>query len=294
MPRAPQRSQFGDPALTNAEALSACGPAAAIAFARVNGRNPTLREAVDLAKSVGWSADAGMAGPASERALLAKLGISADLTPSADWSRVRADVSAGKPVIISTPRHYFTVSDVDPTTGKFYVGSSGTDLRGGSEWMTADEIASAGRGVNGALHMTSAPVDAPAPPPPPPVPAERQRFLEANDPGGSAAPASAGPSAPASPQASAGTTSPAPARSPLDDVVTPDQPDPVPDMLGRPTTRAASTVPGLDDRAMADLFAQRLLGQIGGLGGGMPSIYRLPGPELPGFRPTRFALPMGV
>src|SRR5215471_16732916 len=47
---ASQLSQFGDPQLTNDEAYAACGPAAAVRFASMYGRNPSLREAVDLAK----------------------------------------------------------------------------------------------------------------------------------------------------------------------------------------------------------------------------------------------------
>lgn len=172
---APQLSQFSDASIPFEVAASLCGPAAAIAFARVNGRSPSLKEAQALAESVGWTASAGMAGPQSQQKLLQKMGIEADLTPSADWARVTTDVQAGKPVIISTPRHYFTVSDVD-ANGRYYVGTSGTDLKGGKEWLTADEIAQQGRGVNGALHMTGAPSR------------ERQQFLEANAPGESARP----------------------------------------------------------------------------------------------------------
>ena len=56
------QSQFNDPQLTTDEAYSACGPAAAVRFAQAYGRNPTLREATDLAKTVGWTAQQGMAG----------------------------------------------------------------------------------------------------------------------------------------------------------------------------------------------------------------------------------------
>ena len=154
MPRNIQISQFSDPTLRAAASL--CGPAAAIAFARVNGRSPSLREAQTLAEQVGWTAEAGMAGPQSQLRLLEKMGIAADLAPSADWGRVTADVREGRPVTISTPRHYFTVSDADDQ-GRYYVGASGTDLTGGKEWMTADEITAAGRGVNGALHLRAQP-----------------------------------------------------------------------------------------------------------------------------------------
>src|SRR5262252_1954293 len=61
-----QISQFGDKQLSAAEAYAACGPAAAVRFAQMFGRNPTLREAVDLASQVGWTPGGGMAGLGSE------------------------------------------------------------------------------------------------------------------------------------------------------------------------------------------------------------------------------------
>lgn len=264
MPRVVQRSQFGDPALSTAEAYSACGPSAATAFARVNGRNPSLREAVDLAKSVGWTADAGMAGPASEQALLAKMGVTAELAPAADWARVAGDVRAGKPVIVSTPRHYFTVSDVDDR-GRFYVGASGTDLKGGAEWMTADEITAAGRGVNGALHLTGAPA---------PVPAERQAFLEANAPGES------GP-----------TTSTSVAESPSRPASGPRHPEPtqpgdMPSAANNPpqTTAGAGSAPELPQEVkdwltgqrMHDALTRKIMGQINDVPAAAPA-FQLPG-----------------
>lgn len=161
-----QVSQFSDTSIPFNVAASLCGPAAAIAFARVNGRNPSLKEAQALAQEVGWTADAGMAGPQSQQALLTKMGIDADLSTAPDWNRITQDVQSGKPVIISTPRHYFTASQFDPQRG-YFVGASGTDLKGGGAWMTREQIESQGQGVNGSLHLKS-------------VPQDSQRFLEAN------------------------------------------------------------------------------------------------------------------
>jgi hypothetical protein len=289
VPFSPQRSQFGDPALSSAEAMSACGPAAATAFARTNGRNPTLREAVDLAKQVGWTADAGMAGPASEQALLGKMGIQADLTPSADWSRITSDVQGGKPVIISTPRHYFTVSDYDAGSGKYFVGTSGTDLRGGGEWMSADEITSQGRGVNGALHL-SAPVAQPNP-------AARQSFLEANAPNestpiGDALAPHHDPTGPASP--------PPPPRPPssLDVPSAPtDQPsaaNPAPQTT--PGASSGDLPPWLQHLLAQSAFARGIAQQVDQTDQTMPTPYQLPPLGLPGFRPTlasQYRLPGG-
>jgi len=148
-----QISQFGDAALSAGEAAAACGPAAAVRFAQRFGRNPTLREAVDLAKTVGWTAAQGMAGIASEHKLMEKLGIPVDLVMGRDWNRVTQEAQTGNPVTISTSKHYFTIDDYDAKTGKYHVGSSGTDLRGGSDWMSAAQMEAAlGGGVmQGAL-----------------------------------------------------------------------------------------------------------------------------------------------
>jgi hypothetical protein len=184
--RAPQISQFSDSSIPFNVAASLCGPAAAIAFSRVNGRNPTLQEAKALAEQVGWTPQGGMNGFQNEVALLTKMRERGDVgdfepTSTADQNRITSDVQAGKPVIVSTGLHYFTLSDFDPKTGKFYVGTSGTDLTNGTDWMSLSDIehASTSRGyggINGAIHLVNAPVTA-----------ERQRFLEANTPGESVA-----------------------------------------------------------------------------------------------------------
>ena len=286
MPRAPQISQFSDSSIPFAVAASLCGPAAAIAFARVNGRDPTLKEVQALAEQVGWIQGKGMAGPASQRALLAKMGIEADLTPAADAGRIVADVQAGKPVIVSTGLHYFTLSDHDPATNRYYVGASGTDLKNGREWMSLDDIDRASRergygGISGALHMTGAPAGSAT------VPRERQQFLEANTPGESTV------LTPPTRQDARGTPSTGGLAA---DLPSSTPPSPVPETTPQTMASApASTTPVVDDRTMADLFARGLLEQLGSAAGtAPPTIYRLPGAELPGFRPSRFALPMGV
>jgi flagellum-specific peptidoglycan hydrolase FlgJ len=146
----PALSQFGDKQLTAAEAYAACGPAAAVRFAQMFGRQPTLREAVDLAKNVGWSAANGMAGLASESKLFDAMGI-AHRTVGADWQALAREAQSGNPVAISTPGHYFTADGYDPNTGAFHVGSSGTDLRRGSEWMTPAQMESVMGPLQGGL-----------------------------------------------------------------------------------------------------------------------------------------------
>ena len=151
--------------LDDETAWAVCGPAAAIAFARRTGRNPSMREAIGLARQVGWTADAGMAGPSSQRALLERMGIASRLEEGApDWRKVAADVQRGNPVTISTDGHYFVAERYDPDTGTFDFGNSAAVLRasGGRRWFRPEEIASLGMGApRAALYL-----DNPAPPTP--------------------------------------------------------------------------------------------------------------------------------
>jgi len=144
-----QISQFGDAQLTNSEAYAACGPAAAVRFAQRLGRNPTLREALDLAKDVGWTQQQGMAGISSQQRLMDKLGVATKLVPGAAWDQFAREAQSGNPVTISTSAHYFYADGYDPGSGAFHVGRSGTDLRGGKEWMTRAEIESAAQRLGG-------------------------------------------------------------------------------------------------------------------------------------------------
>ena len=157
-------SQFGDPQLSSAEANAACGPAAAIAFAQRTGRNPTLREATDLAATVGWTPGAGMAGPQSQVALLKKMGVAASMR-APDEAAMAADVQRGNPVIVDSPGHYFSAEGYDPKTRKFNWGASATDLRasGGNAWWTLDELSNLGMGAaRTAIHMDNPETPAPS------------------------------------------------------------------------------------------------------------------------------------
>src|SRR5215831_15983428 len=145
-----QISQFGDPTLTAQEAYAACGPAAAVRFASLYGRNPTLREATDMAKTVGWTSGGGMAGIDSEQKLLTKMGVPTHMIgPS--WDTIQKEATSGNPVTISTPGHYYFVDGYDASNGTYHVGQSGLDLKGGSEWMTAEQMESRMGKVQGAL-----------------------------------------------------------------------------------------------------------------------------------------------
>jgi len=152
-------SQFGDQQLTPAEAYAACGPAAAVRFAERMGREPTLREATDLAASVGWTPQSGMAGISSEKTLLEKLGVPTKLIQGPQWDVFAKEAQTGNPVTISTygknGGHYFFADGYNPDTGAFHVGQSGKDLRGGSEWMTPAQMEALMGSAQGALFADS-------------------------------------------------------------------------------------------------------------------------------------------
>jgi len=154
-------SQFGDKQLSADEAYAACGPAAAVRFAEKFGRNPTLREATDLASTVGWTPGSGMAGLGSEKALMDKLGVPTRMVGS-DITAIAREAQTGNPVTISTPGHYFFADGYDPSSGAFHVGRSGTDLRAGSEWMTPAQMANVMGPIQGALFADNPNVPAPS------------------------------------------------------------------------------------------------------------------------------------
>jgi hypothetical protein len=139
--------------LSRWEALSACAPAAAVAFARAIGQDLTLDQATGAARTIGWSADLGMPGPRAELALLASLGIPAhqrgESEDSIDWPRVVSDVEAGIPVMVVTPRHYYVAEGYDPSTGRLDFGNSAMVLSAarGQRWFSPDELAWLGYGT---------------------------------------------------------------------------------------------------------------------------------------------------
>lgn len=156
------QSQFGDQQLSTDEAYAACGPAAAVRFAQAYGRNPTLREAVDLARQVGWTPEQGMAGLGSEQKLMSKMGIPTKLVSGAQWDVFAREAQTGNPVTISTPGHYFYADGYNPDTGAFHVGRSGLDLKAGKEWMTPEQMTSLMGQVQGGLLADNPTITAPS------------------------------------------------------------------------------------------------------------------------------------
>ena len=134
------------------ESYAACGPAAAVAFARAIGHDMSLDQATVAARTVGWNAWSGMAGPRAELALLASIGIEAyqrgESEDTIDWERVIGDVQAGIPVMVVTDRHYYVAEGYDAETGKLDFGNSALILAGARKqrWFHPDEIAWIGYG----------------------------------------------------------------------------------------------------------------------------------------------------
>jgi hypothetical protein len=139
--------------LSSWEGYAACGPAAAVAFARAIGHDLTLDQSVAAARQVGWTPWAGIPGPRAELALLASLGIpahqSGESEDTIDWARVIGDVQAGVPVMVVTSGHYYVAEGYDPSTGKLDFGSSAMVLAaaGHKRWFAPDELAWLGYGT---------------------------------------------------------------------------------------------------------------------------------------------------
>ena len=147
---------FGGHALTAREALAACGPAAAVAFANASGRPVSLDRAVAVARTVGWTPAQGMSGPYSQVSLLQRLDIPVTIEAGVRTARIKQDLQAGRPVIIRTsgrgadvPGHYFVAERMDSATGRFDLAQSALVLRSsaGRRWYALDEIASLGTGA---------------------------------------------------------------------------------------------------------------------------------------------------
>jgi soluble lytic murein transglycosylase-like protein len=144
--------QFGNPTIPAEQASYVCGPIAAQALASFYGRNIPIDKVIQAAQQNGLS-PAGMGGPANEVRTIWSLDPSLNNVYNHDfnndWSPAQNAVQNGKPVIISTPDHYYYATQYDPNRG-FYVGNTGANgKRGGSEWMTPAIIAQLSGNPNG-------------------------------------------------------------------------------------------------------------------------------------------------
>lgn len=142
-------NQF-DLGLSKADAMAACGPAAALTFFAATGRYPDAQEAMRLARQVGWS-HAGMGGAANFQRLTSAMGMQTALDWSPTASEIDAQLAQGRPVAISTPEHYYTATG-GTSAGGLNVGGSGLAF-GGKETMTLAEIAEKGGGLQATITL---------------------------------------------------------------------------------------------------------------------------------------------
>jgi len=134
---------------------SLCGPIAAVAASRATGKPVSLEEARNVALQGGnYTPGDGMHGPDSEVRLLKDLGIPAHTESPVNWDKVKEQLAAGKPVILSTPKHYFVIEGYNEKTGKFDCGNSALAMKasGGTQTeLSPSELANWGGGAPTAI-----------------------------------------------------------------------------------------------------------------------------------------------
>lgn len=145
-------AQYGEEGLATGAAEYICGVIAAKAFADSQGRNPSLREALDLARQIGVIDPArGMHGIESTVQLIRRLGGTASVG-KVDKNQIIQELSAGRPVIVDTDAgsrgHYFVIEGYNPEDDTFDFGNSARALRAsqGRSRYTLDQISSLGFG----------------------------------------------------------------------------------------------------------------------------------------------------
>lgn len=146
---------------------SACGPIAVAGMAYGLGINAPVDQVLNSAPSVGWTPEGGMNGPQNLETLLKIWG----MTPVGIEQHLVPDrLNNGRPVIISTPKHYYLAQRGSRTDADLLVGNSGMARMGGGPWMSLAAITNLDGEINGlwcAEH--GEPIDTPVPPQPPTV-----------------------------------------------------------------------------------------------------------------------------
>jgi flagellar protein FlgJ len=130
--------------LPNEVARAFCSPAAIMQFVASTGRQPNAMEVMNLAKEEGWTPGRGQAGPQAHVNVLRRMGIAAHLGP-VDPQRIAEEVSAGRPVVIDTPGHYYQITGYNPN-GTFTFGDA-VGARTGAAGTTLGNLSSLGYGA---------------------------------------------------------------------------------------------------------------------------------------------------
>ena len=129
-----------DQGLSWSDAEAACGPAALLSFWAMTGRTPDASEAMQMARASGWTQAGGMNGVGNFMKMLGMAGVNAALDSTPSREEINSSLDAGNAVALSNAKHYFMATGYDKSTGKYNVGGSGEALKGGSAWMTLEEI----------------------------------------------------------------------------------------------------------------------------------------------------------
>lgn len=129
-----------DQGLSWSDAEAACGPAALLSFWAMTGRTPDASEAMQMARASGWTQAGGMNGVGNFMKMLGMAGVDAALDATPTREEINSSLDGGNAVALSNANHYFMATGYDKSTGKYNVGGSGEALKGGSAWMTLDEI----------------------------------------------------------------------------------------------------------------------------------------------------------
>lgn len=134
---------------------SLCGPIAATAAARALGKNVTLDQAREVGMRNGnYGYDEGMRGPESQVRMMRDLGMQAHTENPVNWDKVKEQLAQGRPVIMSTPKHYFVIEGYNAQTGKFDCGNSALAMKasGGTQTeLSPAELANWGGGAPTAI-----------------------------------------------------------------------------------------------------------------------------------------------
>jgi hypothetical protein len=132
-----------------------CGPNVAEAFQKFYGNSTfTPDQIVNLAQEQGlWSQATGMHGPQAEEALLNRMGIPAQYSPTLNVQDLQNKVMSGSMGAISTPGHYFDLQGYDPNTGLYDTGQTGSVYKGGGRYLSMDQMQKLAGPVSGVFTL---------------------------------------------------------------------------------------------------------------------------------------------
>ncbi len=118
-----------------------CGPNSFANILRSRGYNIDPEQALDLAKKYGYHNGEEFTGPINfARMLREEAGINAQ-AQRLDWNKINEELDAGRPVVVSSGTHYWTIAGKKDTPDGpvYYTGATGAVVRN-PEWARADQI----------------------------------------------------------------------------------------------------------------------------------------------------------